>query len=260
MAFVSVDPVAANRASTSSGARSDRFRNGRRRAAWRISSLYALPTPAMKPWFFRRFFSSPGMATDPLAPDVQGQCRRRRRRVPIRCRTSPARFGRARPAAGRPCPSGSGRGTELPRFRRRTASRSRASSSAAGRFGGAVAGTEREHDRCLRRQLLAWTGQLEPAGEHRVDDHAIPVEVDEQELAPPADVGDPLADECFELGRRPPHGKGSGGRHGRDRTPDEGGVEGLGDNGQIGQFGHGRPIVAARNRVLDSPGSGRQHS
>ncbi len=98
------------------------------------------------------------------------------------------------------------------------------------------------------------------AREHRVDDHLIPIEVDDQELAAAADVGDALADECLELSRRPPHGEWSRSGHGRDRTADEGSVECLGDNGEIGQFGHGRPIVAARNRVLDSPGSGRQHS
>ena len=42
--------------------------------------------------------------------------------------------------------------------------------------------------------------------------------------------------------------------------PGEGGVEGVGDHGQIGQFGHGRAIVAARKRVLDFPALKRQDS
>ena len=31
-------------------------------------------------------------------------------------------------------------------------------------------------------------------------------------------------------------------------------MEGIGDHGQIGQFGHGAAIVAVGRRVLDSPG------
>ena len=31
-------------------------------------------------------------------------------------------------------------------------------------------------------------------------------------------------------------------------------MEGVGDHGQIGQFGHGAAIVAVGRRVLDSPG------
>jgi hypothetical protein len=37
-------------------------------------------------------------------------------------------------------------------------------------------------------------------------------------------------------------------------------VKGLGDHAQIGQFGHGEPIVVRRTRVLDSPGPKRQDS
>ena len=34
-------------------------------------------------------------------------------------------------------------------------------------------------------------------------------------------------------------------------------MEGIGDHGQIGQFGHGAAIVAVGRRVLDSPGPKR---
>jgi hypothetical protein len=37
-------------------------------------------------------------------------------------------------------------------------------------------------------------------------------------------------------------------------------VQGLGDDRQIGEFGHGAAIVAAGDRVLDSPGPERQDS
>jgi hypothetical protein len=69
-----------------------------------------------------------------------------------------------------------------------------------------------------------------------------------------------LADKRLELGGRAADGERPGSGDGRDRTPDQGGVKCLGDDREVGQFRHGRPIVAARNRVLDSPGSGRQHS
>ena len=37
-------------------------------------------------------------------------------------------------------------------------------------------------------------------------------------------------------------------------------MEGIGDHGQIRQFGHGAAIVAVERRVLDSPGPKRQDS
>ena len=67
----------------------------------------------------------------------------------------------------------------------------------------------------------------------------VPLELDEQELAAPADRPDALADEAGQLGRRAAHGERSGGVGRRDRSAGEGGMEGVGDHGQIRQFGHG---------------------
>ena len=45
-----------------------------------------------------------------------------------------------------------------------------------------------------------------------------------------------------------------------DRSADQRRMQGIGDHGQIWQFRHGAAIVAARSRVLDSPGPKRQDS
>ena len=86
--------------------------------------------------------------------------------------------------------------------------------------------------------------QLEAAGQHRVDDDRVALEVDHEELAPPADTSDPLAHERLELRGRAPHRQRARGFDEADRPSPQGGVERLGDHGQIGQFGHGRAIVA----------------
>ena len=108
--------------------------------------------------------------------------------------------------------------------------------------------------------FVAGRGQLEPAGQHRVDDDAVAIELDQEELAAASDRLHALPDEGLELRRRAPDGERREGRRGPDPTAGERGVEGLGDDRQVWQFGHGRPIVAARRRVLDSPGPERQDS
>ena len=58
--------------------------------------------------------SSPGMAPDPLAPDLQGQRRVVGIGALLGLAETRARAARRRPAAGRSCPSGSGRGSGPP--------------------------------------------------------------------------------------------------------------------------------------------------
>ena len=85
--------------------------------------------PATNAWFRSRFFSSPGCRRIRCAPDLEGQ----RRIVRVRAQLvvgqaghAPVDPGRQR---GRPCPSGSGRGSgPRPPRRRPAASRRRASS------------------------------------------------------------------------------------------------------------------------------------
>ena len=50
------------------------------------------------------------------------------------------------------------------------------------------------------------------------------------------------------------------GLRGPDRATRERRVEGIGNHGQIGQFGHGDSIVVPERPVLDSPGPERQDS
>ena len=106
---------------------------------------------------------------------------------------------------------------------------------------GAFAGRpEAEHEGGLRRPFEPWLGgELEPAREHGIDDHAVTVQADLEEFAALAHSGDGLADEGVELGWCPAHGKGSGGFGERDRTATERGIERFGDDGQVGEFRHG---------------------
>ena len=127
------------------------------------------------------------MASDPLAPDLEGQ----RRVVGVGSllgrAESRARAGRRRPGRGRSCPSGSGRGSGPPAARRRPAARRPRASRRPHRAARAVARPEPEDDRGLGRQLVAGRRQLEPAGQHRVAGDRVALELDEQELAAPAD-------------------------------------------------------------------------
>ena len=56
---------------------------------------------------------------------------------------------------------------------------------------------------------------------------------------------DTLADEAVELGRGAPDGERTGRLADSIGRPREGGIEGLGDDGEVGKFGHGGAIVAA---------------
>ena len=109
-------------------------------------------------------------------------------------------------------------------------------------------------------ELVAGRRKLEAAGEHRVAGDPVALEVDQQELPASPDLDDALSDEGRHLGRRAAHGERSGRLGGPYGTAREGSVEGVGDHGQIGQFGHGAAIVAFRRRVLDSPGPKRADS
>ena len=59
------------------------------------------------------------------------------------------------------------------------------------------------------------------------------------ELAPPPDAAQRLADEGRELGRRAAHGERRGRLGPHDRPAGQRGVEGVRDDRQIGQLGHG---------------------
>ena len=65
-------------------------------------------------------------------------------------------------------------------------------------------------------------------------------EVDEQELAAPGDAHDALPHERVELCRRAPDREGRERLRVRDRPTGHGRMEGLRDDRQVGQLGHGR--------------------
>ena len=88
----------------------------------------------------------------------------------------------------------------------------------------------------------------------------VAIQVDQEEFPSPSDSLDRLADQCGGFGRCPANGERSGHRHRRDRASCDRRVERLGDDRQIGGFGHSPTIVAAERRVLDSPGPKRQDS
>ena len=98
---------------------------------------------------------------------------------------------------------------------------------------------ERQLDGRPGRRLLTVTGQLEPARQHGIDDHPVALEVDVEELARARDARDPLARERRDLGRGAPDGQGHQRPAGRDGPAREGGVQRIGDDGEIGQLGHG---------------------
>ena len=102
-----------------------------------------------------------------------------------------------------------------------------------------------------------------PAGTARsasgLHDDLVALEVDQQELAR-------VAGSTRRAGRRAPASSagvprtasGPGASAERTGTTRQRRVEGIGDHGQIGQFGHGQAIVVPGRRVLDSPGPERQ--
>ena len=121
-----------------------------------------------------------------------------------------------------------------------------------GRVGGRPArpGAERQLDRGARRRLLPARGELEASGEHRVHDDAVAIEHDVEELAQAPDLRDGLAGERLELGRRAADGQRHLRPRGGDRPVRQGGVEGVGDDVEVRQLGHGPrlypPIPRAR--------------
>jgi hypothetical protein len=74
---------------------------------------------------------------------------------------------------------------------------------------------------------------LKPTGEHRVDDHAIAVELEQQEFAASADRINALADKGAELTRSASDRERARSLGGPDLPPSEGRVERLGDDRQI---------------------------
>ena len=102
--------------------------------------------PATNAWLRSRFLSSPRMAPDPLAPDLQGQRRVvgvRALLVAVQAGHGPVDAGRH---AGRSCPSGSGRGSGPPAARRRRAA-SRRRAVQRGRVGRAASRADRTRAR-----------------------------------------------------------------------------------------------------------------
>ena len=92
--------------------------------------------------------------------------------------------------------------------------------------------------------LLTAAGQLETTGQHRVHHQPVPVEVDVEKLARARHARDPLAREGLELGRSPANGKRHQGADRGHAPPDEGRVERVGDDIEVGQLGHGRRLYA----------------
>ena len=184
---------------------------------------------------------------------ASGPCSARRARAPA---------GRRRPAAGRPCPSGSGRGSGAP------ACASSAGSQAAPRVQRGGVGGRRPARAPKPRTTAVLAAACRPGAASWNRPVSIGLHDDrgrargrQQELARAG--GSPSTrwptSACSSAGV--PRTASGAGRLGRlDRPAGQRRVEGVGDDGQIGQFGHGRAIVARGSRVLDSPGPERQDS
>ena len=93
-----------------------------------------------------------------------------------------------------------------------------------------------------------------------LNDDRVALEVEEEEIARAGGSARALPDERLQLRRRATHGERRRSEAGSDRPAGERGMERIGDDGQIGQFGHGAAIVAGGTRVLDSPGPKGQDS
>ena len=171
-------------------------------------------------------------------------------RGPSRPSRGPARAARRPRGAGRPCPSGSGRDSAPARARRPPAARQRPPSRRRVRGRSARPGAERQLDRGAGRRLLPARGELEASREHRVHDDAVAIEHDVEELAQAPDLRDGLAGERLELGRRAADGQRHLRPRGGDRPVRQGGMEGVGDDVEVRQLGHGPrlypPIPRAR--------------
>ena len=201
------------------------------------------------------------MASDPGPPGLEGQARivGVGPELLVEAGHRPVEPGRQR---GRPCPSGSGPGSGprrlgvvgrqpvgAPRSRRqrRPAARRRAARSR---------GRRRSSSAAWSPGAASWNrpvsiGLTTIRSRSRSTSRNLP----RRRIAV-----EPLPDERLELGRRAPDGERREGLGPDDRPPGEGGVEGLGDDGQVGQLGHGPAIVGRENPVLDSPGPRGQDS
>ena len=199
--------------------------------------------PATNAWFRRRFLSSPGWR---LIRSRQTSSVRAGSSAsgPWSCRPARPRVARRPRAAGRPCPSGSGRDSGSRGSRRSRASRTPRTSTRRHRAAPRAREPNPSTTAVLLGMLRRRIRQLEAPGQHRVDDDRVALEVQEQELAAPPDGGQPLADEGLQLGRRAADRERRDRARGTDRPAGEGRVERLGDDRQVGEFGHGRPIVA----------------
>ena len=83
-------------------------------------------------------------------------------------------------------------------------------------------------------------GQLEPPCEHRVDDDPVALQLYEEELAAAIDPLEPLPDERGELRGRAADGERPRRFGEADGTARERGIQGFGDDREVGEFGHGR--------------------
>ena len=119
------------------------------------------------------------------------------------CSCQPATSRRTPRAARTACPSAWRRGSAS-RHPRRPAAASRPlrpASRACCRVraaGGASCGAECQHRSGVRQRLRARRGEPQPAGQHRVEQHPVALELKTEELAAPPDLDQPLADEPVE--------------------------------------------------------------
>ena len=203
-----------------------------------------------------------------LARDGAGSVRARRpasapgrpRPSPDRARQGPGPVDRRRPGAGRSCPSGSDRDSGPRASRRRPAATTRHGSRpprpAAPRarvpnprttavFVGSLVPGAASWNRPVSIGLHAISSRSRSINRNlprrRMDSMRWPIR-------PASSAGVPRT------------ASGPGAVADGHRATGQGRVEGVGDHGQIGQFGHGGTIVVPRKPVLDSPGPERQDS
>ena len=168
----------------------------------------------------------------------------RARRGPSRPGPGPATGARRPRAAGRPCPSGSGRGS----------ARSRGASSPGSH--GAPARPARRRPRAGRRSAApnaSSTAVPDGGFSPRAASWKRPVSIgltttrsrsrSSRGTCPARAIArDALPGERLELRRRAADGSGIGARARRDGPARQGGVEGVGDDVEVGQLGHGRRL------------------
>ena len=230
MASASVERVAAYSASTSSAAR--RRPLAERQQPRGVEDLVAVGVADAgdERLVAQQVLELARMAPDPLAPDLEGQ----RRVVGVGALVGATEPGHgpidAGRDAGRPCPSGSGRGSGPRARRRRPAARRRRASTRPRRAAPPSRGPKPSTTAVLVGSLSPGRRQLEAAGQHRVAGDPVAVEVDQQELAAPPDRrrragrrGPPARPACpaRRAGRAPPRTRSDGrsGRRGGRRRP-----------------------------------------